>query len=189
VKLNRLLGVPLAGVALATGLTVLASTAGAATIDLHVSPAGSDSAAGTPASPLRTIQSALDKARPGTTIHLAPGTYHERLVTRRAGTAAAPITIKGPETGKDSKGRYRAVLLGTSRIVSVDHVVRPRRTGSRCASRKIRAPALSLSTAPVSVNRWPPWVTSTPWPWLPRLVSRSTRAFRLFHDEAAAEGP
>ncbi|MGH2933966.1 MAG: right-handed parallel beta-helix repeat-containing protein [Gaiellaceae bacterium] len=67
--------------------------------DLYVSPGGS-------------IQAALDRAQPGTTIHLAPGTYRETLHTVRDGTAAAPITIRGPES---------AVLTGTGRVVSVDN--------------------------------------------------------------------
>ncbi|NMO20886.1 DUF1565 domain-containing protein [Pyxidicoccus fallax] len=101
-------------------LAVLPAVAGAA--PLYVSPSGSDSNAGTSSSaPLKTIQAALDKATAGTTIHLAPGIYRERPVTKRAGTATAPITLKGPETGKDRAGRYKAVLYGTSRIFNIDH--------------------------------------------------------------------
>ena len=101
---------------------VLAVPAGAATpADLHVAPTGADTAPGTPTAPLRTIQAALDRATPGVTVHLAPGVYRERPVTRVAGTAGAPITIKGPEVGKDRSGRYRATLFGTSRIVNIDH--------------------------------------------------------------------
>nr|WP_277991254.1 DUF1565 domain-containing protein [Corallococcus macrosporus] len=89
---------------------------------LYVSPSGSDSNAGTSASaPLKTLQAALDKATAGTTINLAAGTYRERPTTKRAGTATAPITIKGPETGKARSGRYKAVLFGTGRIFNIDH--------------------------------------------------------------------
>ncbi len=100
-------------------LTVLPSAAGAES--LYVSPSGSDGNPGTSTSPLKTIQAALDKATAGTTIHLAPGLYHERLVTKQSGTATAPITLKGPETGKARSARYQAVLFGTSRIVSINH--------------------------------------------------------------------
>ncbi|MFP2904138.1 fibronectin type III domain-containing protein [Pyxidicoccus sp. 3LFB2] len=101
-------------------LAVLPSVAGAA--PLYVSPSGSDSNAGTSSTaPLKTIQAALDKATAGTTIHLAPGIYRERPVTKRAGTATAPITLKGPETGKARAGRYKAVLFGTSRVFNIDH--------------------------------------------------------------------
>ncbi len=101
-------------------LALLSSAAGAA--PLYVSPSGSDTNAGTSSTaPLKTLQAALDKATAGTTIHLAPGIYRERPMTRRAGTATAPITIQGPETGKARAGRYKAVLFGTSRIFNIDH--------------------------------------------------------------------
>jgi chitodextrinase len=100
-------------------LALLSPVAGAA--DLYVSPSGSDSNPGTSTAPLKTIQAGLDRATAGTTIHLAPGTYRERPVTKRAGTASAPIVLKGPETGKARSGRYKAVLFGTSRIFNIDH--------------------------------------------------------------------
>ena len=39
----------------------------------------------------------------------------------RDGAPGAPIIIKGPETGTDREGRYRAVLYGTGRVVNIDH--------------------------------------------------------------------
>ena len=33
-----------------------------------------------------------------------------------------PITIKGPEAGKDRSGRYVATLYGTGRVISVNHI-------------------------------------------------------------------
>jgi hypothetical protein len=92
-----------------------------ATAALYVDPRGSDTDDGTAAAPLATIQAALDKATPGTVINLAPGVYRERLATVRDGAPGAPITIKGPESGKDRAGRYRAVVYGTGRVVSVNH--------------------------------------------------------------------
>ena len=100
-------------------LAVLPSFVGAAS--LYVSPSGSDTNPGTSTAPLKTIQAALDRATAGTTIELAPGTYRERPVTKRAGTATAPITLRGPETGKLRSGRYKAVLFGTGRIFNIDH--------------------------------------------------------------------
>lgn len=61
---------------------------------LYVSPSGSDSHPGTAASPLKTLTAAASKAKPGTTVLIAPGTYHEQLVTRVAGTSTAPITFR-----------------------------------------------------------------------------------------------
>jgi hypothetical protein len=89
---------------------------------LYVSPDGRDSNdGGTPATALATIQAGLEKATPGTTINLAPGVYHEEVTTVRDGAPGAPIVIKGPETGTDREGRYRAVLYGTGRLVNIDH--------------------------------------------------------------------
>ena len=89
---------------------------------LYVDPSGRDTNDGTSAAtPLATIQGALEKATPGTVINLAPGVYHEEPTTVRDGAPGAPITIKGPETGTDRAGRYRAVVYGTGRIFNIDH--------------------------------------------------------------------
>jgi hypothetical protein len=88
---------------------------------LHVDPAGADSGDGSAGAPLRTIQAALEKAQPGTLISLAPGVYREELTTVRDGAPGAPITIRGPETGTDRAGRYKATLYGTGRVVSINH--------------------------------------------------------------------
>src|SRR5689334_11337807 len=102
-------GVALVVAALTT--VALGTPAQAAGTAYFVSPTGADTNSGTSAAaPFKTIQHALDLAQPGTTITLAAGTYKEAAATKVAGTAAAPITIKGPETGKDVAGRYEAVL-------------------------------------------------------------------------------
>ena len=91
-------------------------------VTLAVSPTGNDVADGSPNAPLRTIQAGLDRATPGTQITLAPGVYREKLQSPCATAPPdAPITIKGPETGKDRAGRYQATLYGTGRVFSVDH--------------------------------------------------------------------
>lgn len=90
--------------------------------ELYVSPSGSDADSGeTTAAPLRTIQAALDKAVAGTTVHLGPGVYNEQPVTVRDGTATAPITILGPESGVARAGRYQATLYGHGRVFSINH--------------------------------------------------------------------
>src|SRR3954453_8519491 len=67
--------------------------------------------------PFATLQKALDVAQAGATINLAPGTYREAVITKRPGTAAAPITVKGPQEGHD-----KAVLYGLGgRVFSIDH--------------------------------------------------------------------
>ncbi len=64
--------------------------------ELYVSPRGSDEAPGTRAdAPLRSLDVAISRAGAGTTVHLLPGTYRDSLVTRRGGSASAPLVIKG----------------------------------------------------------------------------------------------
>lgn len=82
----------------------------------YVSPSGSDSNSGTTASaPLRTIQRAVDLAQPGDTINLAAGRYLQNVISRRNGTASAPITISGPITAVVSGAS------GESRIIEINH--------------------------------------------------------------------
>jgi hypothetical protein len=90
-------------------------------VQLYVASTGNDTNDGSEEAPLRTIQAALDRAQPATQINLAAGEYHERLQTKVAGLLGAPITIKGPEEGKDKNGRYKATLYGTGRIFGIDH--------------------------------------------------------------------
>jgi hypothetical protein len=115
------------GVALTVSSTVAAALvwvpADAAGTAYFVAPTGADTNSGTSATaPFRTIQKALDLAQPGTTITLAPGRYVEAVVTKVAGIAAAPITVKGPETGTALAGRDKAVLVSPAgRTFSINH--------------------------------------------------------------------
>jgi hypothetical protein len=68
-----------------------ASDAGVTKGDLYVSPNGSDYNPGTQAAPFATIVAASRVAQPGTTIHVAPGTYYGGFVTTPSGTASRPI--------------------------------------------------------------------------------------------------
>ncbi|SIT49879.1 Putative sortase-sorted surface protein (fragment) [Paraburkholderia piptadeniae] len=56
---------------------------------IYVSPNGSDTAAGTLAAPLATIQQAITKASAGATIVLREGSYHEHITTNRQVTIQA----------------------------------------------------------------------------------------------------
>jgi hypothetical protein len=118
--------VVLAVALLAVGLRMFTgSTPGVETpppaVQLYVDPAGSDSNDGSQGKPFQTIQAAIEEAMPGTTINIAPGTYYEELATVRDGLPNAPITLKGPETGKDRSGRYQATVFGASRVVNIDN--------------------------------------------------------------------
>ncbi len=63
---------------------------------LYVSTAAENDGNGTREQPFRSIQSALDKARPGDTVELAPGIYRERVRFRSGGKFQKPIRLNGP---------------------------------------------------------------------------------------------
>lgn len=89
---------------------------------VYVSPNGDDKNDGATAkTAFKTIQHGLDTARPGTVINLAPGIYRESLKTKVSGTEASPIIIRGTDDAKVKDKRYKTVLYGSGRIVSVDH--------------------------------------------------------------------
>src|SRR5690349_15235505 len=92
---------------------------------VHPGPvAGVDTNPGTSAAPFRTLQKALSKGvvAPGDTINLKPGNYNEAVATQVPGTQAAPITIKGPGTGKVADPAVQAVLRGLGgRVFSINH--------------------------------------------------------------------
>ena len=89
---------------------------------LYVSPTGDNSAAGTPAEPLRTPQVAVDRVPDGGTVYLLPGTYHRQRIllehrhdvtvaatrTRRAVLNATGLTPRLDDSGvveiRDSTG-------------------------------------------------------------------------------------
>jgi hypothetical protein len=82
---------------------------------LYVSSDGSDANSGsTPEQSFQTIQHAIDLAQPGDTVNLATGIYFQDVISKRAGTATAPITIKGPSD---------AILKGAggTRIFQINH--------------------------------------------------------------------
>ncbi len=89
--------------------------AAASSVSYYVSPTGNDANSGTTASsPFKTIQKAIDLAQPGAVINLAAGTYLQDLVSRRNGSATAPITITGPSNAVIKGG-------GNARIIEINH--------------------------------------------------------------------
>jgi hypothetical protein len=94
-------------------LPVACAVATNSTTNLYVNHGqGSDKAKGTQTAPLGTIQQAMDRARPGTVIHLAAGAYNENVVTRINGLPGARIVVEGPASG-------RATLFGTSHAMTI----------------------------------------------------------------------
>ena len=60
----------------------------------HVSPSGRDGSEATDASPVRTIQFAVDRAGPGDTILLHPGIYSDPVRITTGGAAGRPLTLR-----------------------------------------------------------------------------------------------
>ena len=75
--------------------------------DLYVSLNGSDLNTGTLGSPFRSIARASEVARPGTTVHVAPGIYIGGFQTTANGTTEAPI-------------HYRSVVKWGAKIIPED---------------------------------------------------------------------
>ena len=63
---------------------------------------------------LKTIQKAVDIAQPGEMIYLLPGAYFQDAVSKRSGTVANPIIIKGEKNAIVRGG-------GNSRIFEINH--------------------------------------------------------------------
>jgi Ca2+-binding RTX toxin-like protein len=91
------------------------------TTDLYVSTIGSDSNSGTQTSPFKTILAASQAAQPGTTVHVAAGTYYGGFATTASGTSSAlihyvsdtpggativPAPSSTSEFGWDQRGAY-----------------------------------------------------------------------------------
>lgn len=89
----------------------------AANVVIKVSPTGNDQNDGV-INPLKTINAAVSKANPGTTINIAPGTYNEQVVVNKSGTSSARITIEGSgdntiiDSGELLKSWTRATEVG-----------------------------------------------------------------------------
>lgn len=61
--------------------------------------AGSVSAGDIAVTPDQSIQKALDDAKPGDTVSLAPGVYRQRVQINNSGTAESPIILRAREPG------------------------------------------------------------------------------------------
>lgn len=72
-------------------------------------PSSSDINSGAATQPWATIQKAANTARPGDTVHVHAGTYHERVICRVSGAAGAPIVFEG-QRGAD--GEWLTVVDG-----------------------------------------------------------------------------
>ncbi|MBX3744438.1 MAG: DUF1565 domain-containing protein [Verrucomicrobiae bacterium] len=74
----------------------------------HVAPTGNDTHPGTPTQPFRTVQRGVNAAlAPGDVVVVAPGPYHENVVTRAAGTPGNPIVIRAAGGGESILRTFR----------------------------------------------------------------------------------
>ena len=100
--------------------TSTTTTSGGGGKTLYVATSGSDSAAGTVAAPLATIQKAIDLSAAGTTIAVRGGTYAPttNLQITKSGTSSAPITLtnyNGEKVLLDAEGMsYTPGALGST---------------------------------------------------------------------------
>ncbi|MFO0564935.1 MAG: choice-of-anchor Q domain-containing protein [Polyangiaceae bacterium] len=78
----------------------------------HVAPGGSGN--GDAATPFGSIQAALDAAQAGDVVSVQAGTYAESLKSVRAGTAAAPITLRRAPGGGEVWVQKSATLFTLS---------------------------------------------------------------------------
>lgn len=123
---SRLLVAIVLTAAVAVAAVAFAAVSGAPAhatgMDIYVSTSGSDTSSGTTSgTALKTLQTALNHAVPGSIIHLAPGTYSGDAVTKINGTALAPITIEGNDTGLNLAKRGKTIVTGISRVFSINN--------------------------------------------------------------------
>ncbi|WP_030352101.1 right-handed parallel beta-helix repeat-containing protein [Streptomyces scopuliridis] len=91
----RLWGAVLGTAMAAAGVIAAPGSASAATPTIVVAVNGDDAAPGTVTRPLRTIQAAVDKAKPGDVIAVRGGTYalDDNITIAISGTASQPISL------------------------------------------------------------------------------------------------
>jgi hypothetical protein len=145
--LGRMSGhVAVAALAAVAAAGVPAAASAAAPTIIYVNPgSGVDSGPGTQADPLRTIQQAMNRAGPGTTIHLAAGSYDENVTTRTNGLPGARITVQGPTPGT-------ATLYGTVHAMDIQNSYYTLKDFSIDGQQKIEA-RYPVSTWPTTTAR------------------------------------
>jgi len=91
---------------------------------IYVSESGNDQAQGTAEDPYQTIARALQKAVPGDTIQLQPGTFREAVTISTGGKDDAPIVIRGSssEDGRNLSRITTSVFFQPDGWVSVPEI-------------------------------------------------------------------
>lgn len=80
----------------------------------HVSESGRDGRDGSAEQPVRTVQFAVDRAKPGDTIILHPGFYPDPVRITRGGTKDHPVVVRAAELGQAilDSNRNASVMIG-----------------------------------------------------------------------------
>ena len=78
--------------------------------------AGAKSGSGSSAKPFATLNAALQMAKAGDTVSVAPGRYQGPVTTARAGMPGAPIVIQGWGARLEGDGSGRLVTIGHSYV-------------------------------------------------------------------------
>ncbi|MED5016053.1 right-handed parallel beta-helix repeat-containing protein [Paenibacillus chibensis] len=106
---------------LGTGIgSVQAPHAAAAGTEYYVATSGSDSNAGTSASPWKTLQHAADAAGPGSTIYVRGGVYNEKLKITKSGSAnQGPITFTSYPSEQAVIDGSGLTVTGTEGIIDI----------------------------------------------------------------------
>ena len=99
-------------VAVTCALTVF----GATSTNYYVATTGSDANPGTQSAPFRTIKKAASVVNPGTTVHVAPGTYAESITSTMSGTVSARIRYV-------SDTKWRAKIVPIKNAITMWRVV------------------------------------------------------------------
>ncbi len=116
------------------GLPGSAAAAPTCTTECFVDPAGNDGNAGTLASPLLTIQAAVNQVDPNGTVHVAAGTYVELVVLNKSvilvGAGPATTIIRASAASTGNSAVVTVTGSGVSAEVSGFTITRPATTGT-----------------------------------------------------------
>lgn len=96
------------------------ATAGVATLAGVALVTTADERADVFVKPSDSIQAVLDKVKPGTTVHLAPGVYAQSFQSTVDATEGAPVRVTGPREAVVT-GRPGNALCGTACVALIRH--------------------------------------------------------------------
>lgn len=90
--------------------------------EIHVDPAAAADGDGRPEAPLRSLGAATARVRPGDTIILQPGLYHESFLPRLSGLPGHPITLRAARPGTAILDGSRYLRPGAVHLQNCDYM-------------------------------------------------------------------